>query len=312
MSTIDNTAATLPLPGGFADVASAGSFLTAIPSTTVKRVPLSPLRYPGGKTRFVPKLLGMPLHRDGYHRVIEPFAGGASVSLGLLNAGVADHAVLTDADPLISSFWIAATEQTEGLIDFMMSEPVTVERWQYWKSADEDTLDVLHKGMKALYLNRTTFSGLIRHGSVLGGLKQTGTTKIGARFNKPALAACLSRIGRWYDEGRIEAHHLDYRKALEVADPADLVYLDPPYVEKSDALYGPAFGESEHIALAECVGEMSADIHVIISYDDHPLIRKLYGGFGGMRFLTPEWAYGMGSGSGNTSSRELVITTLPE
>ena len=107
----------------------------------------------------------------------------------------------------------------------------------------------------------------------------------------------------------IEFDHvnLDYRKALEVADPADLVYLDPPYVEKSDALYGPAFGESEHIALAECVGEMSADIHVIISYDDHPLIRKLYGGFGGMRFLTPEWAYGMGTVK---ASREILLSTI--
>ena len=269
------------------------------------RVPLSPLRYPGGKTRFVPKLVGW-LDGRTFPRVVEPFCGGASVSLGLLDAGIADTAVISDADPLIAAFWVASTEHTDDLISLMHREPVTVERWTYWKTLDERTLDTLHQGLKALYLNRTTFSGIIRFGSVLGGLEQTGTTRIGDRFNKDALAASLTRIGKWHAEGRLTAVHRDYRAALKTASPEDLVYLDPPYVEKADALYGLSFGESDHRDLAAAVA--AHDGPAMVAYDDHPLIRALYGEIDGLRFVRPEWAYGMGA---IKRSRELLITNVP-
>jgi len=269
------------------------------------RVPLSPLRYPGGKTRFVPKLVGW-IGDTRFPRVVEPFCGGASVSLGLLHHDVVERAVISDADPLIAAFWIAATEHTDDLIELMREEPVTVERWTYWKSVDAGSADTLRAGMKALYLNRTTFSGLIRFGSVLGGLEQTGATRIGDRFNKDALAASLTRIGRWHAEGRLTAVHRDYTAALKTVSPDDLVYLDPPYVEKADALYGLSFGESDHRALAGAVrGHIGP---VMVSYDDHPLIRELYGEIDGMRFVRPEWAYGMGK---SKKSRELLITNVP-
>lgn len=310
MSTIDNTAATLPLPGGFADLAHMGGFLTPLPASKPKRVPLSPLRYPGGKTRFVPKLVSW-LEGTTYKRVLEPFAGGASVSLGLLEAGIAETAWISDADPLIASFWIAATEQPEDLIDFMFSEPVSVERWNFWTASDERELDTLHKAMKTLYRNRTSFSGLIRHGGVLGGQAQAGRTKIDARFNKPALAASIERIGQWAKEGRLEATHDHWGLPAACGKRGDLFYFDPPYVEKSDQLYGPRFDEKDHENLSRDVRRLVEEVSVIVSYDDHPLIRKLYGSIFGARFLTPEWAYGMGSGSGNTTSRELVITNVP-
>lgn len=310
MSTIDNTAATLPLPGGFVDLAHMGAFLVPLHASKPKRVPLSPLRYPGGKTRFIPKLIDW-LDGTRYEWVIEPFCGGASVSLGLLQADVVETAVISDADPLIAAFWISATEHPDALIDKMLSEPVSVDRWNFWTAADEDDLDTIDKALKALYRNRTSFSGLIRHGGVLGGQKQAGNTKVGDRFNKAALAASIQRIGRWHTEGRLTAMQRGYDAALAAAKPGDLVYLDPPYVEKSPDLYGPTFGDSHHADLARCVGDLDSDIDVIVSYDDHPTVRSLYGDLDGMRFLTPEWAYGMGSGSGNTASRELVITNVP-
>lgn len=226
------------------------------------------------------------------------------MSLGLLDADIVERAVISDADPLIAAFWIAATEHTVDLIELMDQEPVTVERWTYWKGVDETTLDTLHQGMKALYLNRTTFSGLIRFGSVLGGLEQSGDTKIGDRFNKDALAACLLRIGKWHNDGRLTASHRDYREALADTAADDLVYLDPPYVEKADALYGLSFGEQDHRDLAEAVRGVRGT--VMVAYDDHPLIRELYSG-SGLRFDTPAWSYGMGA---SKRSRELLITNV--
>lgn len=272
--------------------------------------PLSPLRYPGGKTRFVPHLVRW-LGDARFPTVVEPFCGGASVSLGLLHHNVVERAVISDADPLIAAFWKVATERTEEFIELMHGEPVTVARWTYWKNKHEQGLSPMGRAMKTLYLNRTSFSGLIRFGSVLGGVNQDrvlaegGSVKypVGCRFNKDALAASLTRIGKWYDEGRLVAHRRDYTVALKMVSPDDLVYLDPPYVEKADQLYGLSFGEDDHRTLAAWLYDHQPP--TIISYDDLPLIRTLYSD--GMTLLEPRWSYGMGK---SKKSRELLIHNL--
>lgn len=273
-------------------------------------VPLSPLRYPGGKTRFVPHFVKW-LGDERFPRVVEPFCGGASVSLGLLKHNMVDTAVISDADPLIAAFWRVATTRTEEFIELMREEPVSVTRWTYWKNKHEQGLSPMGRAMKTLYLNRTSFSGLIRFGSVLGGVNQDqvlaegGTVKypVGCRFNKDALAASLTQIGKWHDEGRLLAQRRDYTAALKSVSPDDLVYLDPPYVEKADQLYGLSFGEHEHRDLAAWLYDHQPP--TVISYDDLPLIRELYSD--GMTVLEPSWSYGMGK---SKKSRELLIHNL--
>jgi len=271
--------------------------------------PLSPLRYPGGKTRFVPHFVKW-LGDARFPRVVEPFCGGASVSLGLLQHGIVDTAIISDADPLIAAFWMTVTEHAEEFIEAMHAEPVTVARWTYWKNKHEQGLSPMGRAMKTLYLNRTSFSGLIRHGSVLGGVNQdqvlaeggTVSYPIGCRFNKDAIASSISRIGQWHREGRLIAKRRDYTSALKVVSPDDLVYLDPPYVEKADQLYGLSFGETEHRDLAAWLYDHQPP--TVISYDDLPLIRELYGD---MTILEPSWSYGMGK---SKKSRELLIHNL--
>lgn len=279
------------------------------------RVPLSPLRYPGGKTRFVPHLVEWLAHHGHQHfdHVVEPFAGGASVSLGLLKAGVVNHAHVSDADLLVGSFWVEAVNNAQALCDKMDAEPVTVERWKHWKSVDEDFLDRCDKAFKALFLNRTTFSGLIRHGSVLGGIDQDQRIAAGekvaypidCRFNKEALRLSIERISCWGGQGRIEAACADYQDAVIPDSGSTLLYLDPPYVEKSEQLYGPEFGEQEHRKLANFVSEY--DVPFVLSYDDMPMIRDLYSTIPGVHFTTPSWSYGMGA---SKKSRELLISNV--
>lgn len=277
-------------------------------------VPLSPLRYPGGKTRFVPHLVEW-MGDSRYSTVVEPFCGGASVSLGLLRAGIVRRAILGDADHLLAHFWIAATTMTDDLIEYMQSEPVTVARWKHWKNLNSE--DILTNAMKTLFLNRTSFSGLIRHGSVLGGIDQEAKMAagvkvaypVGCRFNKDSLAESLRRIGQWSDQGRVIAVHCDYRDTLGVVEMDGLAYLDPPYVEKSDQLYGKLFGEDCHREMARhAYSTANTGTGVTISYDDVPLIRELYADMP-FHVHEPKWSYGMGK---TKSSRELLITTTDE
>lgn len=59
----------------------------------------SPLRYPGGKTKIAP-MVKLLIEKSGMKNVtyVEPFAGGAGVSLELLFSGEVDHIVINDYD----------------------------------------------------------------------------------------------------------------------------------------------------------------------------------------------------------------------
>src|SRR4051794_15391349 len=66
---------------------------------------LSPLRYPGSKRRlggYIKETLKINGLRPAL--LVEPFAGGASVCLQLLNDGAVDQIGLIDKDPLVAAF----------------------------------------------------------------------------------------------------------------------------------------------------------------------------------------------------------------
>lgn len=57
---------------------------------------VSPLRYPGGKTKLVPYVAArIP---EGTKRIVEPFCGGASVSLACLMAGLVEEIHINDME----------------------------------------------------------------------------------------------------------------------------------------------------------------------------------------------------------------------
>ncbi|MEF3115767.1 DNA adenine methylase [Streptomyces chrestomyceticus] len=215
----------------------------------------SPLRYPGAKSglgRHIKTLvdescavLGRP------ELLVEPFAGGASAALRLVGAGSVARVLLADADPLVAAFWETAAADTERLIDRMYGEPVTLERWEYWRRRPTEQLTREEAAVKCLFLNRTTFSGIL-HGRAgpIGGRTQSGHYRIDCRFNKESLAQRLRYVGRLYDEGHIaDVWCKDWSATLhDVAEwypmllPDRVVaYLDPPYLAKSSRLYAVSF-----------------------------------------------------------------------
>ena len=121
---------------------------------------LSPLRYPGAKRRlvaYVADVLAMNGRSPGLF--VEPFAGGASVALQLASDGVVDDLGLIDADPRIAAFWQAVFWDTNWLVDQINSVPLDLSTWRAMKS----NADTSRRGLAlaALYLNRTSFSGIL-------------------------------------------------------------------------------------------------------------------------------------------------------
>jgi DNA adenine methylase len=94
-------------------------------------------------------------------------------------------------------------------------------------------------------------------------------------------------------------------------EPGDgvVVFADPPYVRdteltQSAKLYEKGFTLDDHERLKRCIDRCKHK--VVLCYDDHPLIRKLYREF----YLTEEsWMY-----RGNDKrivGRELIVTNFP-
>jgi DNA adenine methylase len=271
----------------------------------------SPLRYPGAKSGLasvIGDLIGNAAAELGTAELfVEPFAGGASIGLRLAGADVVRRILLADIDPLVARFWQVAAADTEWLIDRMWNEPVTLERWDYWKAWQPSIPHDRDIAVKCLFLNRTTFSGIL-HGRAgpIGGRKQESAYPIDCRFNKEALAARLRFVGDLYASNRLaDVWCKDWADTL--SDVAEwypqlipnrvIAYLDPPYLSKSPKLYArsfdPAGGYAErgtsmpsergkspleqhnwlsrldHYRLAGFLRH-HAQVRWILSYDDHP------------------------------------------
>lgn len=231
----------------------------------------SPLRYPGAKSGLS-SVIGEILTAAqqsaqvrGVDLLVEPFAGGASTTLRLLGAGTVARALLADADPMVAAFWQVAAARTQELIERITHEhsiyvaaggSTALERWDYWRAwaaapgtsrANED----LELATKCLFLNRTTFSGIL-HGQAgpIGGRAQSSDYDIGCRFNLAALTERLEYVGHLYDTKRIvDVWCADWRTTLHgvashyktLLPDRVVAYLDPPYLSKSGKLYRRSF-----------------------------------------------------------------------
>ncbi len=138
-----------------------------IPAANVAQVPQrSPLRYPGGKTWLIPhvrawlKATGAP-HRE----IVEPFAGGAVVSLTAVMEGLAERALLVERDPDVSAFWRAALRHGDALMARVRE--FTPSREAVERLANRAPNDVVEHGFRTLVLNRTRRGGVLAPGAAL-------------------------------------------------------------------------------------------------------------------------------------------------
>jgi DNA adenine methylase len=283
--------------------------MSAVPTQARPRV-LSPLRFPGAKRLLVPVL--QQLVQRPVDLLVEPFCGGASFALACLADGLAERVVLGDADPLVAAFWTAAAYRPDELVSRMRSEPVTLARWDYWRSVDP--VGTMDRAVKTLFLNRTSFSGIL-HGSAgpIGGRAQTGPYPIGCRWAPDEMERRIRWVGELGHSGRIaEVVCGDWRQTLGAwaTGSSVLVYADPPYVEKSTVLYGTPFDAAEHEQLAKHL--IAAPYRWVLSYDDHPTIRDAYAAEPGLGRYEVSHSYSAtGTRKRATRKTELLITDHP-
>jgi DNA adenine methylase len=270
---------------------------------------VTPLRYPGGKTWLLPYINDfLKFHKIQLGTIIEPFAGSASVSVGLLKSGIADNAVLCENDPMIISFWKSALYSSEEFVELIKNTDISMDTWYEFKkylANDAPTkYSDLEIGFAFLFYNRTNYSGIITAGPI-GGRRQLSKYSIKCRFNPERIIKKVSQLSALNE--RIEIIHGDgneyLRKFTGNQEENIFIYVDPPYYDAGKVLYRKFFAIDDHMELEGILTHINSPW--LASYDDVNFIRNLYKSSKSQYVYTDYQA-----GNLKRGSRELLLSNL--
>lgn len=263
----------------------------------------SPLRYPGGKAKALKRIL--PHVPDNIRCIAEPFAGGASVTIALLQSENHDiqDAWINDLNRDLSLFWWAVRLFPTTLIREVRHIQATEKDgralYNRLKSLPENSspIDI---AVRFFVMNRITFSGVMDSGGYSN-----------ASFNKRFTVSSIDRleavapiIRRAHVSGE------DYTEFLpKIAEGDDsFAFIDPPYVstEKS-RLYGKSGSLHtgfDHETLANMLRE--ANYKWLLTYDDNERVRDM---FSFANIVEWEHQYGMNNYKQKNAAKgqELII-----
>lgn len=241
---------------------------------------LSPLRYPGSKYVFRNSIKHIIETCDLKDSIFyEPFCGGASLSLFLLENKLVNRAVLIENDPMLYSFWKVCSSDPEYLLGRIDKEKVTIETWKKereYLAVPYSKQNKYELAYACLFLNRTSFSGILNAGP-LGGYDQKSEYKIDCRFNKKELKSRILFVNKHSKKMKVVfSDGVNYIKKREdrIISDNGLVYLDPPYYKNGHRLYRKYFKMEDHIRLCKVL--QSAEYKWILSYDNSIEILDLY------------------------------------
>lgn len=245
-----------------------------------KRV-LTPLRYPGGKTKiydYIKELICL----NECTTYIEPYAGGAGVAIKLLLNDDVEKIMINDYDKSIYAFWYSVLFYTDELVSKIKETSICIEEWHRQKEIQKNKLiteDLLELGFSTLFLNRVNRSGIIKAG-VIGGKGQNGKYKMDCRFNKEDVIDRIIRISHY--RNRIKLYNLDAEVFIKKSishTKNSFTFFDPPYYEKGPGLYTNFYEHKNHESLSKTIARYMQSKKWIITYDNHSNIGDIYSSY---------------------------------
>ena len=191
---------------------------------------ISPLRYPGGKSLMI-DFVAQEVEGLNVETFVEPFCGGASVGLALLQARRIKKLILNDLDKGVYSLYFSILNNHEELIDLINTTDITKQLFYEYKKevlcdyANEES--IIRRGFMFLVVNRCAFSG-IPMSNCCSDLTQ--------RYKPETLIQRIMLINKMGKDITVTS-----RDALEVIEenywPCHTMnFIDPPYVNKGSAL----------------------------------------------------------------------------
>ena len=257
--------------------------MTAAPAFPASRVPVpnvaavpqrSPLRYPGGKTWLVPHIREW-LTATKPEILIEPFAGGAIVSLTAVMEDLVGEAIMLEIDRDVAAFWRSAMESGATLSQWILQFEPTHAALN--RMCERPPATVAEHGFRTLVLNRTRRGGILAPGASFTRRGENGKGLL-SRWYPETLAARIETIQEYAD--RLIFLEGDGLKTLPVLlagwGKRAAVFLDPPYTAPRGKRAGSrlyAHNEIDHARLFEILARQRPNF--LMTYDAAPEIVDL-------------------------------------
>jgi DNA adenine methylase len=223
----------------------------------------SPFRYPGGKTWLIPYIRDwLRAQKSKPLRFVEPFAGGAIVSMTVGFENLAKHVLFSEIDPGVAAVWkVVLNGHAEWLAQQIIQFPISETRAREVLSSRPK--DVRQLAFQTILRNRVQRGGIMAPGA---GLVKTGENGrgINSRWYPETLARRIREINQSKD--RFSFHEVDAFKLIREhqADKDTCFYIDPPYTIAARRLYVAWDVDHEKLfaELAKCKGNF------LMSYDN--------------------------------------------
>jgi DNA adenine methylase len=261
----------------------------------------SPLRYPGGKSKALDKIIPhIPLNIGEYR---EPFVGGGSIFLAvkqLFNNRIKEYRI-NDLNFDLYCFWLYAKTEI-GLL----SEEVDRIKKKYsdgrelfnYFTCEDLRLSDFDRAVRFFILNRITFSGTVDS----GGYSQQA-------FDRRFTDSSIARLRKISDQlSSVHITNYDYENLLFQDGENVFIFLDPPYLSATKSklygLKGSLHTGFDHGRFAE---NMSRCPHRwLLTYDDSPKVRDLFS-FANITEWTLQYGMNNYKQKGAAKGQELLI-----
>lgn len=234
----------------------------------------SPFRYPGGKTWLVPRIREWLQSQPAPPReLIEPFAGGGSVSLTAGFEELVEHVTMVEMDAEVAAVWQTIINgDAAGLARQIRSFDLSVDSMR--AVLEQEPRTVQDRAFQTMLKNRTYHGGILAAGS---GILKYGENGKGIR-------------SRWYPETlerRIlaiaairERFSFIQGDGIEVmrqyaSQPDAVFFIDPPYTaagkKAGRRLY--THNQLDHEELFRVTASLAGDF--LMTYDNAEGVKEL-------------------------------------
>lgn len=260
---------------------------------------VSPLRYPGGKTRacaIIHDVILQNFNITDFDTVVSPFFGGGSFEFYLQNR-YGFKLIVNDKFRPLYNFWNQVKVNKKILCEELRKiNSVSKQQFtDYRNSIMSLNDDMLQQSIQYFIINRCSFSG----STLSGGFSEEASNK---RFTLSSIHKIES-----LDFTDIELFNHDFYDFITGVDALhsrnkSLLFVDPPYyLERKSKLYGNKGDMHEGFNHNLLFDLLNTKKNWILTYNNCEYIKNMYKNY---TIIDVNWSYGM-----NTSkvSSEIII-----
>lgn len=272
-----------------------------------KQVIVSPLRYPGGKTKAIKRILPLIPEYDEFR---EPMVGGGSVFFALKNKNPTKTYWINDINRDLYLFWKYCKEEPENLISQIETFHNMFYKGQrrkysegkqlyYYLMTNKAALSNIKRAARFFILNRITFSGLVDS----GGYSKIAYKK---RFTKSSIERVRLASQALQD---VRITNMDYKELVKKEGKNTFIFLDPPYMSNAEAkLYGVKGRLHANFRHKRLADNMKSCKHkYLITYDNCSGVQQLYKFANSIEIQGWKLQYGTNNSNDNKKKKEATI-----